>query len=243
MQEVQVSALVEAFYDLCPNDPNTAAYFKLPAKEQARVMHQLLLAITRALGGGDLARGKQLMARWQNPAQMTLELPNINGHPFLTEKAGGEFLARRAVDVDFEYGGKLGRRTSARRVTVSKKAPCPNCVPRPPLHLSNRSIFLDLDGAPLMVEAPVDARGKKVRAHVGVRMTVMTHFDPVVEAAPAPGRSTPPVVGGDHGDHDHSGHDHGDAQRDEVLIPSKRAGRKSKPSRDAKRPDKKAGRK
>lgn len=190
MPKQTVSAPVVAFYDLCPNDPQVAAYFALRPKEQVRVMHQLLLGITRAIGGGSLAVGKALMKRWQDPTQMKVDVPLVNGHPFLTEAVAERYLADRVEEVDATYPQQVS-------IESADRAPCPNCVPMPPLHLSVRGTFLDSNGAPLAVSVPTP-KGP-VRARIGVRMTVQTAFDPPVDD---------PQDGHDHASgeaHDHGG--------------------------------------
>ena len=172
MTKQSVVAPVEAFYTLCPSDPKIAAYFQLSPKAQVMAMHDILTKITAAVGGTNVTRGRALMTRWQSATKMRVKVPVIDGHAFLTSKIAARFLKQRVKEVDKNY--------ATAKVTESDDAPCPYCVPRPPLHISTVGVYLERDGAPLTVST-VTRKGTLV-ARVGLRMFVATPFDPAHDA-------------------------------------------------------------
>ncbi len=167
MSRENADAIAELFYTLCPNDPRCKAYFKLTPELQQRVMHGLLLDVTKFAGGGNLKKGVTRLKRWQG---LTISLPVINGHAFMTEPDGQSFIADRVGELNIAFGG-----TESIAIGI---APCPNCVPKPDYHESVRIVTLLENGQPALARFKLGKRATIV-VPIFLRIGVLTEFKPL----------------------------------------------------------------
>ncbi|MBI5435330.1 MAG: hypothetical protein HZA52_21025 [Planctomycetes bacterium] len=199
-----VAVEFEAYYLLCPDDPETKDYFDLPADLQVRAMNALLDDCQQKVGGGDVTKGEKLLKRWKSIKK--IQLPVVSGHPFLTEAAAQAHLDARIAEIKALYGAE------AEVAALKTAAPCPDCVPRPPNHYSIRAAYLAQGGKPMHVEVDLGAKGH-VTARLAIRMRVETKLHPRAQGAHPPGHgstarpsSDAPVEGNPGGEHRHDAH-------------------------------------
>ena len=239
-QEVRVPVVTEAVYELCPNDPDMAPYFEIEdPSEQSRVMHRLLTDITRTIGGNDVLNGERILKKWSGPNAAPLMVPLVNGHPFVTETVAIDYLKERVRDVADAWGPE-------HVVKMSTASPCPNCVPRPPVHYVIRSVYITIDSSPAVGKS-LTANGDRVRALIAIRMTAETVFNPSADHSGEHGTTADKLPPGATGDatHDHSGHSHSNrgSGSNVVLKPAKprrgggKPNKRGSPKKTGRKPD------